>query len=277
MVSAGASSGNGPLARTPSPEDGALPPVRGVVPAAGLARVRVNYFYVVYADKIKFNTNYSKFVLREWIKGCESEEVIRSFINKHKVVIAKPINGTKGGGIKFLDEKSISEMKNCLNNYIIEEVIKNHNNIYSISSSSLNTLRVVTILDKNKRLHFIRAIIRFGLNDSKVDNLTRGGCACVIDIDTGRIISDGLTLNGSIIKRHPKSGIDFMGFQIPMWEDVKRTITEASLIDATIRYMGWDVAILDDHVELIEGNTVPGVHLTQCDKIGVYKKVKTLI
>ena len=39
-VYAGASSGNGPLARTPSPEDGALPPVRGVVPAAGRARVR---------------------------------------------------------------------------------------------------------------------------------------------------------------------------------------------------------------------------------------------
>lgn len=237
-----------------------------------------NFYYTVYANKSKFNTYFKDYIHRDWI-NCNNatEEDIKQFIDEHECAILKPNNGTKGEGIRFINRGDVDRFCILKGNYIMEEVLCNHQEISRISLSSLNTIRVVSIIDKDNRLHFLRAIIRFGLNNSKVDNLTRGGCACDVDLKSGRIISDGMKLNGDIIKQHEESQIVFNGFQLPMWERVIEVLTHAAYVDKSIRYMGWDVAITDDRIELIEGNTVPGVHLTQCDKIGIYDNIKILI
>lgn len=237
-----------------------------------------NFFYTVYANKTKFNINFKDYISRDWI-NCNNanEDDYKHFFDKHKCAILKPNNGTKGEGIIFITSDEIDNLSIKNSNSILEEILCNHHEISKISSSCLSTIRVVTLIDKDNIIHFLRAIIRFSLNNSKVDNLSRGGCACDVDTKSGRIISDGMKLNGDIITQHPESQITFKGFQLPMWDRVIETISKAAYIDQSIKYMGWDVAITDNKIELIEGNTVPGVHLTQCDKIGIYNKIKSLI
>ena len=48
-----------------------------------------------------------------------------------------------------------------------------------------------------------------------------------------------------------------LGYKIPNWEKVIETVTEAAKVVPQCRYIGWDVAILNDDVELIEGNHNP--------------------
>jgi len=50
------------------------------------------------------------------------------------------------------------------------------------------------------------------------------------------------------------TGIRFDGYPIPYWEDVKKMVLEAALVNDEIHLVGWDVAIGKDGPLVIEGN-----------------------
>jgi len=56
-----------------------------------------------------------------------------------------------------------------------------------IAPASLNTLRFVTVIDKEQNLHIIAALLRMGNGTAITDNYHDGGMACAIDIETGRL------------------------------------------------------------------------------------------
>ena len=45
--------------------------------------------------------------------------------------------------------------------------------------------------------------------------------------------------------------------KIPMWDRVLEVVIEAAKKIPQVRYIGWDIAITNDGVELIEGNNWP--------------------
>ena len=63
--------------------------------------------------------------------------------------------------------------------------------------------------------------------------------------------------------RHPLSGIAFDGFEIPCWDDVRRIVCEAALVEPRIMMIGWDVAITPAGPVFIEGNRRPGFDVVQ--------------
>jgi hypothetical protein len=49
------------------------------------------------------------------------------------------------------------------NSYIHQEYIQQHELINAIFDKSVNTLRIDTYIDKNKQIHILSALMRFGV------------------------------------------------------------------------------------------------------------------
>ena len=67
------------------------------------------------------------------------------------------------------------------------------------------------------------------------------------------------------LKKKKKSitGIKFDGFEIPYWDEIKKMVLEAALVNDKVNIVGWDVAISKDGPVIIEGNRGPGFDLVQ--------------
>ena len=70
-------------------------------------------------------------------------------------------------------------------------------------------------------------------------------------------MTDGLTKDGDIYERHPYSGKTFKGFQIPHWDEVLHVAESALKNVDSVNYAGWDLAIRENDVVIIEGNSSP--------------------
>lgn len=148
--------------------------------------------------------------------------------------------------------------------YLFEESISQHPEMAKFNPGSINTVRLFTILDKGKFYPFM-SFVRFGVNDF-IDNFSSGGLACAVDPETGIIRTNAANKAAEEYEVHPISKIKFKGFQIPHWDKVLER-TEAALRSVEgVNYVGWDIAIQDDDVVFIEGNSTPdfGVQQAAC-------------
>lgn len=125
----------------------------------------------------------------------------------------------------------------------------------------MNTIRVVTLL-KDDICHFICAGIRMG-NADVVDNFHKDGMVCDVDIKTGRIITPAIDRKGNTYNKHPRTGYEFMGFEIPNWDKVLKLAEDAIRVQPGVNYVGWDIAVCLDKAVIIEGNSAPDLVLIQ--------------
>ncbi len=207
-----------------------------------------------------FNSHFNTFVKRQWLYSEEMKfNEFNDICNKCNVLIIKPEGGMEGDGIhKITSPKNEKDKKIVFEElksgcYMIEECIKQHSDMV-YGNTSINTIRAHTIMDRNGDVHLGKMIFRVGVGDSVVDNYAHGGCAYEVDIETGRIISPSLSKDGTELYIHPLTDIFMLGRQIPNWDKVKEGVTTAHKMLKGCRFIGWDVAITDDGIELIEGN-----------------------
>ena len=78
-----------------------------------------------------------------------------------------------------------------------------------------------------------------------------------VDVETGKILTPAINSAGEQIERHPISGIELVGFQIPHWDKVREITDHAMGAMENINYVGWDIAICEDKAVIIEGNSTP--------------------
>jgi hypothetical protein len=83
-----------------------------------------------------------------------------------------------------------------------------------------------------------------------------GNIVVPLDTLTGKVIGPGIYAD--ITKpdeyKHPVTGMDFIGFQVPHWEDCVKLVKKAALRIPENRSIGWDVAVTNNKPVLIEGN-----------------------
>lgn len=234
-------------------------------------------------NKLDFNKKYSKYVKRGFLatQGVCAEEVA-AFIQKYGKVIIKPLAETQGRGIEVVsyDPQTVHGWAEKLTagNYLIEQFLKQHPVLNQVNPSSVNTIRVCTVLDDNHVAHIIGAGLRCGGQDSIVDNFHHGGVAYPIDIENGIICGRGKTnSDNKTYAIHPATGVLMVGLKIPHWDMVMQTVKEAAEMSDRIAYLGWDVAITEDGVEFIEANDGQGCTMWQLDNVGKYPEILRLI
>lgn len=211
-------------------------------------------------DKHLFNAHFAAFVNRKWLysKNMSFDDFCSLCDGVDKLII-KPEGGMEGNGIRicpppqaFSDRRALFE---SLSNgsFMIEECIKQHSELI-YGNASVNTIRAHSIIDSEGEVHLCKMIFRVGVGNSVVDNYAHGGCAYEVQMETGRIISPSLTKDGAEVYIHPQTSIFMLGRQIPNWEKVIEGVKKAHAMLPGCRFIGWDVAITNDGIELIEGN-----------------------
>ena len=138
-----------------------------------------------------------------------------------------------------------------------EDFIQQHDAIQAISPTGVNTLRIISMVTKEKTVDIIAALFRISVN-CPIDNYSAGNLAAEIDTVTGIVSKGGIRKRSACDDYqifHPVTKMPIKGFQIPFWKEIIQMINEAALIVPEVRTIGWDVAITNTGPILIEGNS----------------------
>jgi hypothetical protein len=86
-----------------------------------------------------------------------------------------------------------------------------------------------------------------------------------IDIDTGRVrrVVRGAGVGLEVLRRHPTTGRELVGFRIPHFEQLKAVVLRGAALIPGIRTQGWDVAIGPAGPIVVEVNNGSGYSAPQ--------------
>jgi len=225
-------------------------------------------YYELFRNKKKFNEIFESYLGRKWldIDNCSIEE-FREFLSGLDEVILKPSEGTHGKGIEKLKlehkdiESLFAEWKERYKNYLVEEVVKQHPIVDKLHPNSVNTCRVISLL-KEGTVHIVATYVRVG-NGKIVDNFNNGGMVVPVNKETGIIQYPALDKAGNLFEVHPLTGVDIVGFQLPMFQEALDLVREAGTLVPQIGLVGWDVAFSPKGPLFIEANEFPGHDIYQ--------------
>lgn len=213
-------------------------------------------------DKYERYQLFSVFFHRDVIRidGLGDKEKYLNFLEKHASIVVKPIAGTKGHGVQIFNSdevdtiEALSERTNLP--VMIEQVLSQGKELASFHPSSINTLRIVTAINRNGEVCILYALLRVGQGGSVVDNVGAGGLVCLLDHNTGVVISDALFAH-KYYKTHPNTGLSFIDTKIPEWDKLLSTVRQAHGSFVKQKLIGWDYAWTDQGWDLVEANPAP--------------------
>lgn len=233
-------------------------------------------YWHLFNNKNEFNDMFRDFLKREYIYPISSKknETVE-FIKKHPIFFAKPNDGQCGKNIEKIDmqewnndyEKVYSHLiENKLE--LLEEPVIQCEEMSKLNSSSVNTTRMVSVMNERGEVTILATFVRIG-NGKVVDNFNSGGMTAKVDTETGIIIEEAVNKKGELFEKHPLTGTIIKGFQIPYWSEAKKLVETTAKRSTHVRYVGWDVAMSVNGPVLIEGNQFPGHDIYQvAEKIG---------
>lgn len=223
------------------------------------------------------------FIRRDWMllnKDTPSKKVYE-FLEQHGGVgIVKPVNGEQGHGVGKVNKNENVKIDTLIreahtNDFIIEELLVNIEELAVLNPSSLNIIRVYTLTDKIGNVHILEMMLRVGNGDAGVDNWGSGGVGYHIDKESGIIDQYGLDKKSGKYLRHPSSGTVMLGFRIPRLQELLEYVNKLAKVEPRARFVGWDIAVLPDRFELVEMNCPGGHDFLQAFGKGYYRVIKS--
>lgn len=192
------------------------------------------------------------------------EDVLARCIKQSSVIIKKSTLSNGGKNIIFWHtEDGINDLKSAIqgsSNLIIQEIIKQHNDIGKIHPNSLNSIRILS-LTRNNSVHILSSIIRMGANGANVDNGHSGGIFVGLD-ENGRFKDTAYTyMSGQKFQhKHPTTNIPFTDCRVPNYDRCLELVKKlAPRLCRFSRLTSWDLSV-DESGEpvLIEVNLAYG-------------------
>lgn len=216
----------------------------------------------IFNNKIEFNKKFKNYISRDWLE-MESADFnkFNEFMDSNDEFFVKDPLGMFGTGIKKIKSSEIKDRQKLYNELheakaLCEEPILQSEEMAKFNKSTVNTLRIVTLVDRNNNPHVIGGLLRLGRVGKFADNYHHKGIAAYIDPELGTVSTMGVDKNKEWHVYHPDSNEKIVGFEVPNWENIVTKIKKAALEVPQMRYIGWDVAITKDNkTELIEGNS----------------------
>ncbi|MCQ2547956.1 MAG: hypothetical protein MJ145_03010 [Clostridia bacterium] len=194
-------------------------------------------------------------------------------------VIIKPHRKGKGNGvniIKWEDGSFIFDDKKVgievivdrleKDNWYISQVIHQHAYAAGLYDKTVNTIRIITLRNPNtKEIEVFFAVQRTGRKETiPVDNASKGGVVCKIDLETGKL-SEGRRIDSlDVYETHPDSGNQLTGVQVPNWDILKGEVLAAHKKLPYMELIAWDVIVNEEGIHYIcEANTSSGINILQ--------------
>lgn len=175
-----------------------------------------------------------------------------------------------GGGLADLDGAPLSTPElatRWLNNadalgFAVQPRLVNHPATREIfTGRGLSTIRVISLLE-NGTAKILYAMARVSTGSSSTDNFAHGESGNLIahvDHRSGRLgrmwgRRSGERYTLSEFPVHPATGRDVSGWRLPIWPELVETTLAAARAFPELPCVGWDVAITDDGIMMIEAN-----------------------
>lgn len=209
--------------------------------------------------------------------GHEFIEALRSS-DAHSMIL-KPVKGVHGEGVarlvrsegEWIDsrgnhftEKRLEKIiaTSGYTEWMLQEKVIGHDLLAQLSDTkSLQTCRIVTLLDEKKNVEILAARLRLICDENDSDNFSYGSTGniiAILDSETGRIASaftgSGRDPQLTRVTVHPRTGRKLTGFSVPAWSSVRELAIRAARAFAPLRTIGWDVAVGKHGTVIIEGN-----------------------
>ncbi len=220
--------------------------------------------------------------------GVASEDRLRAgleaLLKSHNKLVLRPTFGDAGFGVFFLEyhdgaltiDSSPAELSDIVSfigdqgDYLITKFVEQAGYAKRICPDVTNTIRVLTIWDSEENGPVITNVAhRIGSRQSfPLDNFHGGlgGICAPVDIESGELgPAVSLSKHGQLSShdKHPETGGQIAGIQIPNWQQVKAMILEAATLYAVSPYIGWDIVITENGCSFVEGNSPPGPAVLQ--------------
>lgn len=240
-------------------------------------------------NKDEFNELYRDYIGRDFIEMDKaSKEDVEAFAQKHSTLFCKLRDKECGIGCEKLnvsDFESLDKLYDYLKEKgfcTVEENITQHPALSKLYPDAVNSMRIITVLDKNKTPHCVYIVQKMGLGGSFIDN----NCLFTpVDPETGVIkypAHSGDTTKGIVYTEHPDTHVKLQGYKIPFVKEAVEMCLKAATVVPEIRYVGWDVATTPNGPAIIEGNTFCAHDFWQLpphtpDKIGILPTLKKYV
>lgn len=241
------------------------------------------YCYIKDKSPLYFNSMFSIDTTRT------ATDQLKSFFSNDMDAFAKPSDGQLGQGIfslrienrkVFADDEEISMeelMRRVMSaDYLIQERIYQHPKMASFCPSSINSIRLQTVMDLDGKVHPFGAGVRMGRVGSSVDNWAKGGVFVGIDMEKGCLMDTGFLKPqyGTSVKEHPDSKVKFDGHQIPFYKEAEEMASKLHKYLYRCHSVGWDIAITENGPVFIEGNGWWEISLIQAVHGGLKKQIE---
>ncbi|MHB0954804.1 MAG: sugar-transfer associated ATP-grasp domain-containing protein [Pirellulaceae bacterium] len=171
------------------------------------------------------------------------------------------------GGELYLDDQkaSIGDFRQRLiGRHVLQERIRQHPKVDELCPSSVNTLRLVTVLQNNQPVP-LAGVFRVGVRGAREDNWSAGGLVGGIDLETGRLGKHFLFKPGAggVTDRHPDTQMLFDGFEIPSVPEAVSLGLDLHRHFYGVHSIGWDIAFTSDGPTFLEANDEWMIQLMQ--------------
>lgn len=214
-------------------------------------------------NKIEFLKKFDDWIGRNWatldMLKNDPEKARQLLSNPVGKIVIKYSKGQSGKQVQVLDTHSLSNAQliqrmEKLRFDLAEEYIVQHDQLMRLSPSAVNTVRIITQLYRGK-IVIVASRLRISVN-SPVDNISVGNIIVPLDTATGRVTGPGVyhDVTKPDEYRHPVTNVEFIGFQVPLWEACVQLAKDAASRIPENRSVGWDIAVTKTKPVLIEGN-----------------------
>lgn len=271
-----------------------------------------NFMYtsrVITADKFYFNVFLERFGIPTpplycYIKDkqmlyCDAQfgidtqqdtcQQLRQLFSRDMDAFCKPSSGQLGNGIfalsvqdsKIYVDGKLMEMDKLIEillsaNYLVQKRIYQHPQMNTLCDSTINSIRMQTVMTKDGEVIPFGAGLRMGRKGSSVDNWAKGGVFVGIDMENGKLMEMGFLKPqyGTSSIEHPDTHIVFKDFEIPFYKEAERMAVELHKRLYRCHSVGWDIAITENGPMFIEGNGLWEISLIQAAHGGLKKQVE---
>jgi hypothetical protein len=217
-----------------------------------------------------------------------AHELVELFNNYHdNRILFKPIDSAGGSGIFVVKKNSRESLcdldgtvwdanklfEHCRKGgrdsygkmsrgFMLQEFLEPHENLMGLMPGpGLGTLRIISVLTTSMSVEFFAACLRLPKKGNITDNLVHGrtgNLVALVDVISGRVLQ-GWTIDYSTRKtikldKHPDTGAAFIDFNIPNWSGILDILRDAARTFNDLKTIGWDVAVTQNGVYIIEAN-----------------------
>jgi hypothetical protein len=211
----------------------------------------INGFY--YANDVIVNISEAI----EAIDNAKTEFIIKPTVESGQGKMVKKF-AVHNGKTSFNNLEIIELFKLYEKDFIVQKAVEQSKKLAILNPTTLNTLRVVSYLDKNGMANVLTSYLRIGKPGSDTDNISIGGMACAVWED-GSLHSKGFIHRregGKSNLHQAPSGVVLEGYQIPNYSGVLEMVKDMHSLVPMFKIISWDIGIdINDMPILIEYNT----------------------